>query len=1017
MAFLPKILYLLLGIGLLFGTPAAGEPFGWEDEKVILGSDQNWVFQSVIVKTDSQDNVNILWRDRIENALYYKKTDSQGNPIGTVLRVSGNTLGNNTTEFDLRVDQSDAVHVIWLSGVISPYQLQYRKISPDGQMATPIIPITNDSNGFSSFGMALDGNDDIHLIMIDKMPYPQSSVKFQKIDDEGNILIPTTSLNIPRGNHNRPSLDVDENGFVSAAWGENRTWPDNRIVMVRLDNVGNLLMNQIINPPIYRLEIYDVKVFIDPQQNLALIWGNRNNCWYIGCTQWYYQKYDLDGNALTPFTQIGNSGSTYSAPKIKPDFHGDLHLIQYYVSGTTTRVYYNKAYSDGGTLFYLNSSKIIFQSTSGLIYGVNMDIDSKNQVEVVFSINHPSGGSELYQKKSIPLPVLFVHGIYADDDIWDPLETLLGRVGYQTYRVGRVLSQKGLVPNNGDIGSLKDQMAEALNIIHSNTGNRKVDVVGHSMGGLAARAYIASNGYRGDINRLFLLGTPNEGTNMARHPFGQKLNMKSGDDPKDTARYQMIPYSFFLNVLNRAYDSKGVPHIGIAGTRLYSLVTRWPLCKFLPSFCYPADSHIPNDNVVPVASVQAFTSQCYLADVVHGKYDPNYYSHAPTLTQILSLMRDGNTTLGNCPASLASHSQTPSLEIKEGSGVVDPNQTIDVFPIPFPRDVLTIATTSRAGGFYPILLLPQGGTISRWNYFNFPGVQYTSVFDQNVYYREFHITHPQNLDANGGIWMAQANLYSGATPADFNMIAYIGRPIGIQSGVDKTEYFPQETMVISTRIFDLNTNAPGLGATVITTLIQPDGVTHSIPLFDDGNHSDGGANDGLYAAPHDLGSLAGPYLLDINANGVWNGAPFYLEERISTSLIVAPDLKIGPNAIQFSNSYPLPGETITVRATIRNIGNADASNATIEFWDDDPIDGGQLIGTQIISIPAGQSVSVAHPFSGDGSYNFTVFPSPSNAFPDYDYSNEKASAQIQFCQRVRSVSTGNAGPGCVSVAP
>ncbi|MFA4873292.1 MAG: LamG-like jellyroll fold domain-containing protein [Patescibacteria group bacterium] len=46
----------------------------------------------------------------------------------------------------------------------------------------------------------------------------------------------------------------------------------------------------------------------------------------------------------------------------------------------------------------------------------------------------------------------------------------------------------------------------------SRTGQSKVDIVAHSMGGLVARSYIQSAGYRNDVDQLLLIGTPNQGS-------------------------------------------------------------------------------------------------------------------------------------------------------------------------------------------------------------------------------------------------------------------------------------------------------------------------------------------------------------------------------------------------------------------------------------------------------------------------------------------------------------------------
>ncbi|MDQ4077773.1 MAG: alpha/beta fold hydrolase, partial [Chloroflexota bacterium] len=52
------------------------------------------------------------------------------------------------------------------------------------------------------------------------------------------------------------------------------------------------------------------------------------------------------------------------------------------------------------------------------------------------------------------------------------------------------------------------------------SGSDKVILVGHSMGGLVARAYVQSSQYRGDVERLITLGTPHRGTPEAYFAWG-----------------------------------------------------------------------------------------------------------------------------------------------------------------------------------------------------------------------------------------------------------------------------------------------------------------------------------------------------------------------------------------------------------------------------------------------------------------------------------------------------------------
>lgn len=81
----------------------------------------------------------------------------------------------------------------------------------------------------------------------------------------------------------------------------------------------------------------------------------------------------------------------------------------------------------------------------------------------------------------------------------------------------------------------------------------EVDIVGFSMGGLVARhaAMPRESGKRVNVVRLFTIGTPHRGANLASLAFFDRraIDMRSGSDflaqldaDLETARYELIPY-------------------------------------------------------------------------------------------------------------------------------------------------------------------------------------------------------------------------------------------------------------------------------------------------------------------------------------------------------------------------------------------------------------------------------------------------------------------------------------------
>ena len=89
--------------------------------------------------------------------------------------------------------------------------------------------------------------------------------------------------------------------------------------------------------------------------------------------------------------------------------------------------------------------------------------------------------------------------------------------------------------------------------VRSSTGAAKVDLVGHSQGGLVARAYVKWYGGATKVDSLITLGTPNRGTYVANLVsflgFGNCLTV--------VACEQMSIGSSFLNDLNAGDDTIG----------------------------------------------------------------------------------------------------------------------------------------------------------------------------------------------------------------------------------------------------------------------------------------------------------------------------------------------------------------------------------------------------------------------------------------------------------------------------
>jgi len=130
------------------------------------------------------------------------------------------------------------------------------------------------------------------------------------------------------------------------------------------------------------------------------------------------------------------------------------------------------------------------------------------------------------------VPVLLVPGWFDTARELAPLRIRLVSSGWPQ---DHVLAITFADPTGSNVQHARE-IAGAVDSLLARTGATRVDIVAHSMGGLATREYLDGPG-RGRVRRVVLLATPNEGTYTAYLAFGG-------------GRDEMLPGSAFLDSLN-----------------------------------------------------------------------------------------------------------------------------------------------------------------------------------------------------------------------------------------------------------------------------------------------------------------------------------------------------------------------------------------------------------------------------------------------------------------------------------
>jgi triacylglycerol esterase/lipase EstA (alpha/beta hydrolase family) len=115
-----------------------------------------------------------------------------------------------------------------------------------------------------------------------------------------------------------------------------------------------------------------------------------------------------------------------------------------------------------------------------------------------------------------PDPVVLVHGTFENqNDNWGALSPLLADAGYcvYTFNYGGVTAADP-VQGTGEIAASAGQLATFVTSVLHATGAAKVDIVGHSQGGMMPRYYVDFLGGARTVNDLVGLSPSNHGTTV-----------------------------------------------------------------------------------------------------------------------------------------------------------------------------------------------------------------------------------------------------------------------------------------------------------------------------------------------------------------------------------------------------------------------------------------------------------------------------------------------------------------------
>lgn len=183
-----------------------------------------------------------------------------------------------------------------------------------------------------------------------------------------------------------------------------------------------------------------------------------------------------------------------------------------------------------------------------------------------------------------PLPVILIHGYLSDATVWKKWEDMLKKDNIQPFSI----TFKQSDDKCGSAAEHAKELSSLIADVKDQTGQDKVNIVGHSKGGLDARVYLANNTQ--DVANLIMIGTPNAGSPLAENndmcaPAVYDLKPNAAD-----TKVRENPYVKYYTIAGDWAPSKGNCDLSLFSPMQFGGYNSLPK---------------PNDGMVPLSSVES----------------------------------------------------------------------------------------------------------------------------------------------------------------------------------------------------------------------------------------------------------------------------------------------------------------------------------------------------------------------------------------------------------------------------
>ena len=285
----------------------------------------------------------------------------------------------DSQQSDIAVDSKDNVHIVWYDNRDGNWEIYYKKLDSFRKVLVNDTRITNESHKSIYPSIAIDSNDNIHIVWYDERN-GDKDIFYTKLDNNGKTLVDVSCKTFTATNHIKPEIVIDLNDKIHLIW-QKEVSSKYRLYYKQLNNNGDTQINdkQLSSTS----SSIKPSAIVDSSNDIHICWINP----FGGHFYVKYKKIDDNGNEVVDQKSITSKDDSWY-PSIINDTEGNIHIVWQY----NNEIYYEKLDNDGNTI--VDNKRITY---AGGEYP-DISIDKMNNISLVWQ-SQREGNEEIYYKK------------------------------------------------------------------------------------------------------------------------------------------------------------------------------------------------------------------------------------------------------------------------------------------------------------------------------------------------------------------------------------------------------------------------------------------------------------------------------------------------------------------------------------------------------------------------------------------------------------------------------------------